>query len=186
MRIKSAFPPAEAGQYVASQAFPRDPSSPPYENAWGVPTQFFAATFEDAQRYAKERGINEEILGLATSIPPIVLPSEWLAMGNIREALHAACWMGFVGLSSGKVTPYELLGDGGVIHNLSHLLLPKSNFEGQGENYERVLAELPARLKAVEAKIPGYTRPVPFDVAPGLAKAKRAAAAKRRRAKAAA
>jgi hypothetical protein len=127
----------------------------------GHETQFVAADLNEAKKLAKARGLGEEIVGMALTDPPWVLPSEFAEAANWPEAMHAACWLGFVALRNKTSTPEELLSDGGVIHNLAHMNLPASQVERQGDVSKRIAAKLPGQLRAIEERTPGYTRAVP-------------------------
>jgi hypothetical protein len=127
-------------------------------------TELFAHDYKEAEKDVKKRHLHETVVAMSTSTPPTVLPSEWWDAGNIPQALHAACWLGFVALMAKTSTPDELLNDGGIIHNLSHLMLPPSNFRGNEALVERLRGKMGDMLRALEAKTPGFTRPVPVDL----------------------
>lgn len=138
-------------------------------------TQVFVpngSTVEEAKEILAARGYGETINMAQTSMigligePDIKLPSEWFAQDNLKEAIHAACWLGMFAMSSGVVTGDQLLNDHGVIHQLAHLLnTPK---EGS-EKYERLskadkefIAEarrdVSNSLADLEARTPGFQR----------------------------
>lgn len=160
-------PPAnKPGQFFTTEHPPPTGYKPgsPFEAP--VPTQLFAPDLATAVKYTEERGMGEQVVSLGTAEPPIVLPSEWLDAGNLPQATHAACWLSYVALKAGVATVDELLSDNGILHDLIHLSLPADNFGGGArEIINRIRRLLPDALRALEAKTPGYTRPVPFDVA---------------------
>lgn len=77
-----------------------------------------------ARALAAQRGLNERVMGRieAPAIPHRLRQS--IRDGQWLDAIHEACFLGFVGLMSGALTPRELLGDHGLIHELVHLARP--------------------------------------------------------------
>jgi hypothetical protein len=122
-------------------------------------TELFAETPRIADELMKERHMGEKLEPIATilgtSIPD--LPSELYEAGRIHEALHAACWLGMIACKSGVVKGEELLDDNGVIHNLSHLALPKHIVDAQNQDYmNKIRKNILPMLKELEAKTPGF------------------------------
>lgn len=68
-----------------------------------------------------------------------------------KEALHAACWLGYVAQASGAVSPMELLNDNGLIHELSHAV-------AFGVGREIDLGLLVREAQRVEHLTPGFTK----------------------------
>lgn len=147
--------------------FPDSPDGSPADLVFGLRTELLAPDYKTAVAYAKERGIDEEVVSAGSERPPYMLPSEWYDAGNIPQALHAACFMGFVALKAGVATPEDLLSDGGIIHNLAHMLLKPSNFGPEADDpksaLHRVRGAMLEGLRRLEARTPGYTRPTPWD-----------------------
>jgi hypothetical protein len=126
-------------------------------------TQMFATCAEEAKQLMKERKLGERfepmhMLFRAQADVPF-LPSELFEKGEYVEAMHAACWLGFVACSSGTATGQELLDDNGVIHNLAHMCLPKQILDNNSQDYVKAIHDsiLP-KLKALEAKTPGFKK----------------------------
>lgn len=123
-----------------------------------------ADTLAHARQIAGQRGLNERIMGRvgAAAMPnrlrALIEDGEWL------EAAHEACFLGFVGLSSGALTPRDLLGDQGLVHELLHLARPLSHHpnEDPGVVAEDVaerdlLIQRVARMAvALEWRVPGW------------------------------
>jgi hypothetical protein len=125
-----------------------------------IHTQLFAGTIGEAQQIANQRNLGERVNVLASligfdGVPD--LPSDHYAAGRIAEALHAACWLGFIACKAGVTTGEELLDDNGVIHNLAHLNSPPEVLDAQNpELIRKIKRDIPRKLKALEAKTPGF------------------------------
>jgi hypothetical protein len=123
-------------------------------------TQLFASTKPELINALEARKLNEKVSVLNTFLfkPEVpLLPSELYAKGRLQEALHAACWLGWLACKAGVTTGEELLDDNGVIHNLSHLCLPKKIVEIQEPKYfDKIKKDIPLKLKALEDKTPGF------------------------------
>lgn len=68
----------------------------------------------------------------------------------VKQALHAACWLGYVAQSSGVVRPDELLNDNGLIHELSHAVV--FGLHKEGVNPAAIIRE----AKRIESITPGF------------------------------
>lgn len=134
----------------------------------GTETQIYARTYKEAEKAAKERKLGEVIDSAGISDPPFLLASEWAEAGDWREAMHAACYLGFIAMKAGRCEIEELLGDGGIIHNLAHLNLKPSELNIQGEIVGRIKAALPKQLRNLESRVPGFTRATSIDMPEAL------------------
>lgn len=123
-------------------------------------TQLFAETPRIAKELMEQRHLDEHINMFETAFrlhPINDLPSELYEAGKLREALHAACWLGFIACKAGVVKGEDLLDDNGVIHNLSHLCLPDEILKIQSPEYMRLMKEhVPKALKKLEHDTPGF------------------------------
>lgn len=123
-----------------------------------------AENIAHARQVAGQRGLNERILGkieapvLENRLRELIRDEAWI------EAAHEAAFLGFVGLSSGALTPRDLLGDNGLIHELLHLARPFSHHPDEApdivaedlaerECTKRRVAELAAQC---EWRTPGW------------------------------
>ena len=73
------------------------------------------------------------------------------ADGFTVEALHMACFVGFLALKSGVATIEDVLGDVGLIHEIAH------NLDiGEGDPCVASRAEVVRMAHSIERAIPGY------------------------------
>lgn len=105
-----------------------------------------------ARQLAGQRGLNERILGkigapaLENRLRELIRDEAWV------EAAHEACFLGFVGLMSGALTPRDLLGDRGLVHELLHLARPvKHHPDESPEVVAEDLAEIALTKQRVAA-----------------------------------
>lgn len=117
-----------------------------------------------ARQLAIQRGLNERILGetAGAMIPHrlrhLIRDEKWV------EAAHEACLLGFVGLMSGALTPREVVGDHGLVHELLHLSRPLKHHPD--EDPEIVAEDTADRAKTIahvtslaaqcEWRVPGW------------------------------
>lgn len=86
------------------------------------------------------------------------LPSEWLELGNIPEALHAANWLCMVAVKAGVIEAWEVLHDNGAIHGLSHLNLPHVAGNNREDVLEKYTKHILSELLRIEAITPGFNK----------------------------
>lgn len=120
--------------------------------------EIMAATEAEAELYAAWRGLGERI-DLVTTSPGNVLglaqllaawPEDEETSGAMAAALHEACFLCFVGLKAGVLSPEETLGDLGLVHRLAHAAAGDPSI---------TLAERRAILEqaaSIEARVPGW------------------------------
>lgn len=131
-------------------------------------TTIWADTPQQARRITKARKMGEQavspmdsismLIAKASRAPGPTLPSEWFEKGDIPQALHAACWLGMVGLASGKAAWQDLLGDGGVIHALAHLNMGAQDDPDNADLEKLIRRNLGDRLRKLEKQIPGFAK----------------------------
>lgn len=111
---------------------------------------------------AHRRGLGERILSNGGSnapddVPLSVLVGAWRAESvpaadEMAAAVHAACFLGFLCLSSGVAAPREILGDEGLVHAIAHFAAGDPyQRDRQLERIQRLTAEL-------ELRAPGLPR----------------------------
>jgi len=81
----------------------------------------FVSNDEDVEEMIEKRGLDEKYdgYGAKDSFKPICV-WRYLLDDEIDKALHAATFLGFIGLKSGVLTVDEVLGDYGFIHEIAH------------------------------------------------------------------
>jgi hypothetical protein len=73
----------------------------------------------------KERGLNEKII---STIQPVELIPDFENLSDyefflkLPTILHTACFLSFISINSNKNTLPEILGDEGVVHEMTHIL----------------------------------------------------------------
>ena len=73
------------------------------------------------------------------------------ADGFTAEALHMACFVGFMALKSGVASIEEVLGDVGLLHEIAH------NMDiGEGDTCIASRAEVVRMARRIERAIPGH------------------------------
>lgn len=170
---KSTYEATEPGEVFFARYYPTKGDIPGkivglLDTIIGTETQIYARTYKEARQAARDRKLGEVVDSAGTSDPPFLLASEWAEDGDWREAMHAACYLGFIAMKAGRCEIEELLGDGGIIHNLAHLNLKPSEVSLQGGIADRIKKELPKQLRNLESRTPGFTRPVPLDMKEAL------------------
>ena len=85
-----------------------------------------------------------------------VMPSKWLELGELEQAMHAAAWLGLFATSSGVATAYDLLHDRGVIHELTHAIRDRKVNGALGPQGYESAHNAYKQLKALEAQTPGF------------------------------
>jgi hypothetical protein len=78
------------------------------------------------KKIAAKRNLNETIdstiMEITSPLPDYTLLSDEDILNQKEELLHTICFLSFVSLKSKKIKIEEVLGDEGVIHEISHLL----------------------------------------------------------------
>lgn len=124
-----------------------------------------------ARALSIQRGLNERILGeaLDPALPhkllDLIETEQWI------EAAHEACFLGFVGITSGMLSARDILGDQGLVHELLHLALKyEPSDEETDENHPLMREELKMRLWMqacqLEMRVPGWVPSVQCDTPP--------------------
>ncbi len=99
-------------------------------------THIYADSIYEAREIAKRRNIGEKELwkqGVVTNgygqkmnmeimNPDFRNLSNYEFLNKLPEIIHSACFMGFILSKQGKAKTEDLIGDGGIIHELIHLL----------------------------------------------------------------
>lgn len=123
-----------------------------------------AENLAHARQVAAQRGLNERVLGKIASpmmqnrLRQLIRDEEWL------EAVHEATFLGFVGLMSGALTPRDLLGDNGLVHELLHLARPFSHHPDEApeivdedlRDRARTMERVAALAAQCEWRVPGW------------------------------
>lgn len=149
-------------------------------NFYGAEIQ--ARDLNHAVLLASLRGLNEHIEGEKVGNPlgelrfsVLIAEERWL------EAVHLACYLGHIGLASGALTPRELLGDTGLIHELVHLCTPLTHHPDESpEIVAEDKAERAEKVGAVQRmaqdfahRVPGWPTVVEYEPLRGGGKRKR-------------
>lgn len=81
---------------------------------------------EAIEQAVKKRNLKESIdssiMEINNPLPDYTLLSDDEILNKKEELLHSACFLSFVALKSNKIGIDEVLGDEGIIHELSHLV----------------------------------------------------------------
>lgn len=127
-------------------------------------TYIEADDLRHAREIALRRGLNERIEGTVRKpLMPSRLTQE-IKAGQFAEAAHSAAFLGFLGLTSGALTPRDVLGDHGLIHELLHLARPLTH---RPDEDPKIVAEDKAERKRLiravltmaeqfEYRVPGW------------------------------
>ena len=116
-----------------------------------------ARTIAGAERLALQRGLNERVIGMGADAKPRTQGIAELVLKprrkpkDLLDALHEACFLGFVGLQSGTLTARELLGDGGLVHELVHKM--------SGHTTPDLDARIAKMAREFECRVPGWPAP---------------------------
>ncbi len=121
----------------------------------------------EARLIAMQRNIGERVISdggarvrddpaFGPSVEDIVLTraiaDEFLSPGDIAAAIHGACWLGYLALSSGRASVAEILGDEGLIHRLAHLAAHDPCNPSQERSKIAILAmDIAARIPGLPA-----------------------------------
>lgn len=101
----------------------------------------WATSVKQAQAFADRRGIGEKIIGKG-------FRGGGLSRARTRQQkLHEAIYLGWIALEMGIMTPKQLLGDQGLIHQYVHQING-----GKVDGLEK-------RFRALQRRIPGHNRP---------------------------
>ncbi len=136
---------------------------PYFSTVYHVNGRAFASVIQASDRahallLAVQRGFGETVHG-ALDAPPgdcrlqDILSRDPLEPGDMAAAFHAACWLGFLALSSGVAVPREILGDEGLAHALAHLAA------GDSVDPEGRIADILRQAHDLETRIPGFPAP---------------------------
>lgn len=123
-----------------------------------------ADTKPHARQLAQRRGLNERVLGkiaapaLPNRLRQLIRDEQWI------DAAHEACLLGFVGLMSGALTPRDVVGDNGLVHELLHLSKPLTHHPDEApeivaENEAdraRTIAHVTSLAAQCEWRVPGW------------------------------
>lgn len=105
----------------------------------------------------KERGLGETMESGLMELTPLtdysILEDDEL-IKNLPEVLHAICYISFIALQSNKISIAQVLGDHGVIHELTHIL---ANVEGWNK---KSLGSTRDLIKTVQSNAVGLYEPV--------------------------
>lgn len=101
----------------------------------------YANDISSAQNLCWKRSIGEVILGVGDSV------GMQKALTDI-EVLHESCFLCYICLKAGLMPIEEVLGDGGIVHELSHTLAHNDN--------ACTIDELMARVIWLRKLTPGY------------------------------
>jgi len=123
-----------------------------------------ADTYEHALQLAIRRGLNERVLGetegasMPNRLRQLILEQNWL------DAAHEACFLGFTGMMSGMLSPRDVVGDSGLVHELIHLARHKPTrldedpdiiAEDRAE-HAALIEKVKALAAALEWRVPGW------------------------------
>lgn len=127
------------------------------ENGGSCCGEIEAASLVEATRIAGARNLGERIIARGHRGKPMTAGIAELLLkpkrtkDDIVKAIHEACFLGFVGQASGALTARELLADGGLIHQLVHMLQHQARPE---------LVETCAKMaREFEGRVPGWPSP---------------------------
>lgn len=114
------------------------------------------ATPETIDEIVKARNIGETVEPLdpvPARRPPVerTLADSIETGGFTAEALHMACFVGFLALKSGVASIEDVLGDFGLIHEVAHNM-----HMGEGETCIASRAEVARMARRLERAIPGH------------------------------
>lgn len=115
--------------------------------------QLYATGPAHADALCVTRNLGEKVVGPAGYT--IKTASDWLAEREFGQALHAAIWMGYIACRTGTCDGYALTCEGGVLHDLAHLVIDRGDATTKAETYARAWA----RLLVLEDATPGFYRP---------------------------
>lgn len=147
-------PTEEAGWYRTE--YPAPCRLPHGTEAGIYGSNIYADSLRDAHRVAANRGAGERIIsGVCRKptnhpdIPKMIIGrTKWLTV------LHASCFMTWHAMRAGVATPDEVLGDGGLVHEIVHVMNGiRDEFE-DAEAQRKRMAEL---AREIESRIPGWT-----------------------------
>lgn len=133
-------------------------------------SEIWAADLAEARHFAIRRNIGERVIseggngprdsetgdaaqpapGVADIVARTPEDADMMDPDDMAEAFHAACWLGFLALSSGVATPREILGDEGLLHRLAHHATVDFRDPAQRRLEIRMLA------RDIETRIPGW------------------------------
>lgn len=143
---------SEAGWYITT--YPAHCRIPRLGTGAYGSNNLYASSLRDAYRIIAARGVGE-IIDFGPVKKPMGHPNipkmitrrvAWL------KVLHASCYMGWHAMRAEVVTPDELLGDGGLIHEIIHAMCGITDAESAQDRRLR-LADL---AFDIETRIPGW------------------------------
>ena len=81
--------------------------------------------FSDILKLINTRGLNETIessmMEIDNTMPDYARLSDREFLQRLPEILHTVSFLSLVALNSKRLTPFDILGDEGIIHELTHL-----------------------------------------------------------------
>lgn len=101
----------------------------------------YADSYAHAQQLCWKRNISEVIVG------HIEEPERKKELTE-AEVLHESCFLSYICLKAGLITLEEVLGDGGIVHELSHTMVHNDNAHS--------IEELLVRVAWLRKLTPGY------------------------------
>lgn len=137
-----------------------------YVEGYPYAAEIEAASIEHARTVAAQRGLNETVIGERDpdQQPPTLGVANIVRRGlepdSLAAAIHEACFLCWLGLESGAITPREALGDKGLIHSLAHLACgDPHDVDGQKDHIAQLERDIAAR-------VPGWVSSVEFGCSP--------------------
>lgn len=103
------------------------------------------------------RGLNEKVESTIMDmeiLPDYSLLCEQEFMQRLPEIMHTCCFLGFVAVKSNTITIEDILGDNGVVHELSHAI---ADLEGCNKKSLTCIRDL---VKRLQEKAIGFYEPV--------------------------
>jgi hypothetical protein len=150
---------------IETQYNPDFPGSKYFPSDGHYNLQIQANNLQEAQHLLRIRGIGEVLGDVITEYAPentinssfFGIP-ELILEKRFRQAIHEATIAAFVGLASGALTPWQTVGDTGLVHELVHLeqgIYQNIEMEGKkikhcvlmAEQYEKVIPGWPTLFK---------------------------------------
>jgi hypothetical protein len=97
----------------------------------------------DIVKLINRRGLNETIessmMEIDNTIPDYARLDDVEFLKRLPEILHSASFLSLVALNSKKLTPFDILGDEGIIHELAHLNISLNNCNKKSLTFVRDL-----------------------------------------------
>lgn len=134
-------------------AYPSFTKLPRVPDAGTYGADLWARNHRHAVEVAEQRGFGERIISGPSRKPTThkLVSAQIEAHAPWDAVLHNAIFMGWVALRCRVATVDEILGDGGLVHEIMHARVGVT-----GPGYRKRLA---SHARAIEALIPGWTAP---------------------------